>query len=115
MEAKTLNIILVEDDEDDVMGVQRALRGITAAFSLWIAHDGVEALALLRGDQVPAKRRLMLVSSYLRGNSVKKIGEVGPPRSQHPGVLARVKGALATRAGCAALDPRSALPGRNLG
>lgn len=58
---------------------------------------------------------VVLVGSYLRGNSVKRIGEVGPPRSQHPGALAQVKGALATPPGCAALDPRSALPARDLG
>lgn len=35
--------------------------------------------------------------------------------SKHPGVLARVKGSLATRAGFAALDPRFVLLGVDLG
>ncbi|WP_437555376.1 response regulator [Sorangium sp. So ce367] len=65
MAAKALNIILVEDDDVDVMGVQRALRDVTAAFSLWIAHDGVEALAVLRSNQVPAERRLVLLDLSL--------------------------------------------------
>ncbi|WP_434041571.1 MULTISPECIES: response regulator [Sorangium] len=65
MEAKALNIILVDDDDVDVMGVQRALRGSATAFSSWTARDGIEALALLRGDQVPAKRRLVLLDLAL--------------------------------------------------
>lgn len=61
MQAKALNILLVEDDDVDVMGVQRALRENATGSSLWIAHDGVEALGLLRGDQVPRRRRLVLL------------------------------------------------------
>ncbi|XXT15529.1 response regulator [Sorangium sp. So ce429] len=77
MEAKALNIILVENDDIDVMGVQRALRGITAAFSLWIVHDGVEALALLGGNQVPAKRRLVLLDLLMpRMNGIELLRQM---------------------------------------
>ncbi|WP_437310216.1 response regulator [Sorangium sp. So ce388] len=51
----------MEDNDADVIGVQRALRRTTMAFSLWIARDGVEALGLLRSGQVPASRRLVLL------------------------------------------------------
>ncbi|WP_437929036.1 response regulator [Sorangium sp. So ce291] len=51
----------MEDNEADVIGVQRALRRTTMAFSLWTARDGIEALGLLRSGQVPARRRLVLL------------------------------------------------------
>ncbi|MGK3967709.1 response regulator [Sorangium sp. So ce118] len=51
----------MEDNDADVIGVQRALRRTTMAFSLWIARDGVEALGLLRSGQIPARRRLVLL------------------------------------------------------
>ncbi|XXT23194.1 response regulator [Sorangium sp. So ce429] len=51
----------MEDNDADVIGVQRALRRTTMAFSLWIARDGSEALDLLRSGQVPARRRLVLL------------------------------------------------------
>ncbi|XXY21204.1 response regulator [Sorangium sp. So ce216] len=51
----------MEDNDADVIGVQRALRRTTMAFSLWIARDGSEALDLLRSGQVPATRRLVLL------------------------------------------------------
>lgn len=46
-----LNLLLVEDDEVDVMNVQRALRKNGIEHSLHIAHNGLEALEMLRkGD-----------------------------------------------------------------
>ena len=46
-----LNILLVEDDEVDVMNVQRALKknGATAT-TLYRAANGIEALAILRSN-----------------------------------------------------------------
>jgi CheY-like chemotaxis protein len=43
-----INLILVEDDEVDVMNVQRALRKNNIQPSLHIAANGLEALDLLR-------------------------------------------------------------------
>jgi CheY-like chemotaxis protein len=47
-------ILLVEDDRVDIMTVQRALKKIDVSNPLYIARTGVEALAMLRGDGVPA-------------------------------------------------------------
>lgn len=55
------NIILIEDDELDVMNVQRAFRKNNISNPLWVARNGVEALELLRGDEVPQERRLILL------------------------------------------------------
>ena len=47
-------ILLVEDDRVDIMTVQRALKKIDVSNPLYVARTGVEALAMLRGDGVPA-------------------------------------------------------------
>ena len=44
-----VNILLVEDDEVDVMTVQRALKELKIANPLFLAKDGIEALEILRG------------------------------------------------------------------
>ena len=64
MDTKLLNILLVDDDEIDVMNVQRAFRKNNILNPLRVAHNGLEALALLRstGEQgVPKERRLVLL------------------------------------------------------
>lgn len=64
MDAKLLNVLLVDDDEIDVMNVQRSFVKNNIINPLYIAHNGLEALDLLRGhgDQsVPKERRLILL------------------------------------------------------
>jgi CheY-like chemotaxis protein len=56
-----LNILLVEDDEVDVMNVRRAFDRAHVFNPLFVAGNGVEALAMLRGDTIPAERRLVLL------------------------------------------------------
>jgi CheY-like chemotaxis protein len=45
-----LNILLVEDDEVDVMNVQRALKKNKATATLHLAANGLEALEMLRNN-----------------------------------------------------------------
>ncbi len=54
MRDKSMSILLVEDDEVDIMNVMRAFKKINLTNPLYIARDGVEALALLRGQCGPA-------------------------------------------------------------
>jgi CheY-like chemotaxis protein len=61
-----LNILLVEDDEVDIMTVQRAFKKGNIVNPLYLAGNGLEALALLRGTPgqpavVPPERRLILL------------------------------------------------------
>jgi CheY-like chemotaxis protein len=50
-----LNILLVEDDEVDVMNVQRALKKNASDSTLYCAANGIEALAMLRtNNQIAA-------------------------------------------------------------
>lgn len=58
---KTLNILLVEDDQVDVMNVRRAFKKNRIANPLWTASNGLEALEVLRGGEVPIRRLLVLL------------------------------------------------------
>ncbi len=61
MDDRVINILLVEDDEVDVMTVKRAFAKNNISNPLFVAHNGLEALELLRKEDTPAKRRLILL------------------------------------------------------
>jgi CheY-like chemotaxis protein len=64
MDEKLLHILLVDDDEVDVMNVQRAFKKNNIRNPLYIASNGLEALDLLRGQAgqaIPGPRRLVLL------------------------------------------------------
>lgn len=58
---RTLNILLVEDDEVDVMNVQRSFKKNNISNPLFVAGNGVEALEMLRNGSVPSQNRLILL------------------------------------------------------
>ncbi|MGB3294657.1 MAG: response regulator, partial [Phormidesmis sp.] len=59
------NILLVEDDKVDVMNVQRSFKKANITNPLYVASNGVEALAVLRDEletvKMPNTRRLVLL------------------------------------------------------
>jgi CheY-like chemotaxis protein len=57
------NLLLVEDDEVDVMNVKRALRSADAR--IWTASTAAGGLAMLRSDEVPHERLLILLDLNL--------------------------------------------------
>ncbi len=66
MNDRLINVLLVEDDEVDIMNVKRAFKRNNISNPLYIAPNGLEALALLRGENegmptVPSTRRLILL------------------------------------------------------
>ncbi|MGB3138602.1 MAG: response regulator [Nodosilinea sp.] len=66
MTKRTVNVLLVEDDEVDVMNVQRAFKRSRINNPLFVASNGLDALSMLRGSvskppSVPAYRRLILL------------------------------------------------------
>ncbi len=63
--ARPLNIVLVEDDEVDVINVQRAFERANIRAPVFRAAVGVVALALLRDPSTPAERRLVLLDLNL--------------------------------------------------
>ena len=63
---RMLNILLVEDDEVDIMNVERAFKKVNILNPLFIARNGIEALNMLRDTEdspgeVPHERRLILL------------------------------------------------------
>jgi len=51
-----MTILLVEDDEVDIMNVKRAFKKNNISNPLLIAHNGIEALELLRSKAVDAPK-----------------------------------------------------------
>jgi CheY-like chemotaxis protein len=74
---RTLNILLVEDDEVDVMNIRRAFEKGKVLNPLFVAGDGVEALEILRGATMPSERRLVLLDLNVpRMNGIEFLREV---------------------------------------
>nr|WP_250122584.1 response regulator [Chroococcidiopsis sp. CCMEE 29] len=64
IENKMINILLIEDDEVDVMNMQRAFKKNNITNPLYVAANGLEALDILRGQgtpTIPRERRLILL------------------------------------------------------
>jgi CheY-like chemotaxis protein len=49
-EPKTAHLLHVEDDDLDIIGLQRAFKAAKIANPITVAHDGIEALESLRGS-----------------------------------------------------------------
>jgi CheY-like chemotaxis protein len=74
---KLLNILLVDDDEVDVMNVQRAFKKNFIANPLHVAGDGIEALEMLRSGVVPRTNRLVLLDLNMpRMNGIEFLREL---------------------------------------
>jgi CheY-like chemotaxis protein len=65
MEEKQTSFLLIDDDEVDVMTVKRAFKKNNITSPLYTASNGIEALAMLRGKDMPkllpGQRRLILL------------------------------------------------------
>ena len=61
MDDHALNILVVDDDEVDVMTVRRAFEKANITNPIFVATNGLEGLALLRGAAIPATRRIILL------------------------------------------------------
>ena len=82
MAGKMLNILLVEDDDLDVMNVQRAFKKNNILNPLFVAGNGLEALEMLRGvggsaPTVPQERRIILLDLNMpRMNGIEFLREL---------------------------------------
>ncbi|MGB7327710.1 MAG: response regulator [Rubripirellula sp.] len=56
-----VNLLLVDDDDLDVMAIRRALKKARVVNPLFRAKDGLDALAMLRGELEPPIARPFLV------------------------------------------------------
>jgi CheY-like chemotaxis protein len=86
---KALNILVVEDDQVDIMNVKRAFEKNRIANPLFVAGDGIEGLRMLRENDVPAGRRIVLLDLNMpRMNGIEFLRELrADPALQHTPVI----------------------------
>lgn len=71
-----VNILLVEDDEVDIMNVQRAFKKNTIQNPLFIARNGLEALEMLRKEEVPFPHIIILDINMPKMNGIEFLREL---------------------------------------
>lgn len=76
MEEKVVNILLVEDDEVDIMNVQRAFKKNSIKNPLYIARNGMEALEMLKSKQVPYPHIIILDINMPKMNGIEFLKEL---------------------------------------
>lgn len=80
MSEKTINILLVEDDEVDVMNVKRAFQKNNLTNPMHHAGNGLEALSLLRGTDgqppIPIPRIILLDLNMPRMGGIEFLHEL---------------------------------------
>jgi CheY-like chemotaxis protein len=89
MSDKIVNILLVEDDQVDVMNVQRAFKKNNILNPLTIAFNGVEALDKLRGTNgeekiTPAPQIILLDINMPKMNGLEFLKELRADPVLHP-------------------------------
>jgi CheY-like chemotaxis protein len=77
---KVANILLVEDDYLDILTAERAFKRINANHKLFVANDGKQALAMLRGEGVekisPKPSIIMLDINLPKMNGLEFLSEL---------------------------------------
>ncbi|HVY37221.1 MAG TPA: response regulator [Polyangia bacterium] len=77
MNDKQLNILVVDDDEVDVMNVQRAFKKGNITNPVFVAGDGIQGLETLRDPAFPKSNRLVLLDLNMpRMNGIEFLREV---------------------------------------
>ena len=80
-------ILLVEDDDIDAMGIERALGKLDLDVLMHRAHDGVEALEMLRRGQVAAPFIVLLDLNMPRMNGFEFLAELRADSRLHKSVV----------------------------
>ena len=81
MSDQLLNIMLIDDDDIDIMTLQRAFKRNNIHNPLSIAHNGIEALNMLRGEDgfekiVPTPRIILLDINMPQMNGLEFLREI---------------------------------------
>ena len=76
----TINILLVEDDEVDIMNVQRAFKKNNIHNPLYVVRNGLEALNALKGDNpslvIPNPRIVLLDINMPKMGGIEFLTEI---------------------------------------
>ena len=85
---KLVNILLIDDDEVDCMNVQRAFKKSSILNPLFIAHNGVEGLDMLRGTNGfpkvdPLPRIILLDINMPKMNGLEFLKELRADKELH--------------------------------
>lgn len=80
MRPEEINVLLVEDDTIDIVNVQRAFNKNNISYPLYVAHNGIEALNMLRGDggktAIPTPKVILLDINMPRMNGIEFLTEI---------------------------------------
>jgi len=68
---KTVNLLIVDDDDIDVTALKRTLQKLKLLNPLYRAKDGIEALDLLRNGEVPSPYIVLLDINMPRMNGLE--------------------------------------------
>jgi CheY-like chemotaxis protein len=72
-----LSLLLVEDDEVDILNIQRALQQRGLRYPLFVVTNGEQALTALRERRVPLRRLLILLDLFLpKKNGLETLQEI---------------------------------------
>ena len=83
-----VTILLVEDDEVDVMGVERAFKQSNLNHAIIVAPDGQEALKKLRdGKSVPHPYLMLLDLNMPRMNGLEFLAEIRQDPELHNAIV----------------------------
>ncbi|MCA9624188.1 MAG: response regulator [Myxococcales bacterium] len=90
-EQEVVSVLLVDDDDVDVMAVKRAFRKAKIANPLHVARDGLEGLAMLRGedghDTIPRPYIIILDLNMPRMDGLEFLTELRNDPQHHDAVV----------------------------
>jgi len=75
-DCKPVSILLVDDDDVDAMGVERALNKMRLANPFFRARDGIEGLEMLRAKAVDQPYMVLLDLNMPRMNGIEMLKEL---------------------------------------
>ena len=108
MRDKPVNILLVDDDNVDAEGLERAMKAVNIHNPIYRARDGIEALEMLRGSngkiKIPRPLLVLLDLNMPRMNGIEFLEELREDKHLHRTVVFMLTTSLAQQDKSAAYD-----------